>query len=102
MFVLCELKHLIKLAPRGFDQPLEGQIKDELNSKLANRVLIKGGLCLALYDLLHVGESHVLPGDGSAHTEVSQRFVVRQSLPGFRIRIDLMWIRIRIRIQHFL
>jgi DNA-directed RNA polymerase subunit E'/Rpb7 len=77
MFVLCELKHLIKLSPRGFDQPLEGQIKDELNSKLANRVLIKGGLCLALYDLLHVGESHVLPGDGSAHTEVRQRFVVR-------------------------
>jgi DNA-directed RNA polymerase subunit E'/Rpb7 len=70
MFVLSELKHLIRLSPRGFDQPIEEQIRDELNSKLSNRVLLKAGLCLAVYDLLHVGESHVLPGDGSAHTEV--------------------------------
>jgi DNA-directed RNA polymerase subunit E'/Rpb7 len=70
MFVLCELKHLIRLSPRGFDQPLEAQVKEELNRKLANRVLLKAGLCLAVYDLVQVGESHVLPGDGSAHTEV--------------------------------
>ena len=41
MFVLSELKHLIKLSPRGFDQPIEDQIREELNSKLANRVLLK-------------------------------------------------------------
>ena len=70
MFVLSELKHLIRLSPRGFDQPIEEQIRDELNSKLSNRVLLQAGLCLAVYDLIHVGESHVLPGDGSAHTEV--------------------------------
>ena len=38
------------------------QIKDELNYKLSNRVLINVGLCISLYDITEIGESHILPG----------------------------------------
>ena len=38
------------------------QLTDELNRKLANKVLLNVGLCLSLYDILEVGESFVFPG----------------------------------------
>ena len=38
------------------------QIKNELNYKLSNRVMINVGLCISLFDILEVGESHILPG----------------------------------------
>jgi len=76
MFVLSELKSILKLNPRGFDKSLEQQVKDELNHKLSNRILLNVGLCIALYDILEIGESHILPGDGSAHTKVRFRMLV--------------------------
>ncbi|XP_023332741.1 DNA-directed RNA polymerase III subunit RPC8 [Eurytemora carolleeae] len=76
MFVLSELKNIVKLHPRGFDKSLEDQIKNELNYKLSNRVMINVGLCISLFDILEVGESHILPGDGSAHTKVRFRMLV--------------------------
>jgi len=76
MFVLSELKNIVKLHPRGFTKSLEQQIKDELNYKLSNRILIDVGLCICLYDILEIGESHIMPGDGSAHTKVRFRMLV--------------------------
>jgi len=76
MFVLSDLRNIVKLHPRGFSKSLEQQVKDELNYKLSNRVLINVGLCISLYDILDLGESHILPGDGSAHTKVRFRMLV--------------------------
>merc|ERR1712098_402867 len=76
MFILSELRSLVRLLPRGFDKSLEEQLSDELNKKLANKVLLNVGLCLSLYDILEVGESFIFPGDGSSHTRVKFRMLV--------------------------
>ena len=33
------------------------------------QVVHKVGLCIALHDILDVGESYVIPGDGASHTK---------------------------------
>ena len=55
---------------------MQEQLTDEINRKLANRVLLNVGLCLSLYDILEVGESFLHPGDGSCHTKVKFRMLV--------------------------
>jgi len=82
MFVLSELRTLVRLAPKGFDKTLEEQLKEEINKKLANKVLINVGLCLSLYDIVEIGESFLFPGDGASHTKVKFRMLV------FRPRIE--------------
>jgi DNA-directed RNA polymerase III subunit RPC8 len=47
-------------------------VRDELNKKLANKVVFGLGLCLALYDILEIGESFVFPGDSATHTKVDK------------------------------
>lgn len=34
------------------------------------------GLCITLYDITKIGDSYVFPGDGSAHVNVTFRFIV--------------------------
>ena len=51
-------------------------MKRELNQKLANKVYYEHGLCIMLYDLLEIGDSLILAGDGSCHTFVRFRFIV--------------------------
>ncbi|VDN20029.1 unnamed protein product [Gongylonema pulchrum] len=41
-----------------------------------NRIVPGLGLCVIIYDLVEIGDSFVLPGDGSSHTKVKFRFVV--------------------------
>ena len=42
---------------------LQDQLTDEINRKLANKVMINVGLCLSLHDILEVGESFLFPGN---------------------------------------
>jgi len=76
MFVLSEIRTLIRLLPKGFDKSLDEQLTDEINRKLANKVMINVGLCLSLHDILEVGESFLFPGDGASHTKVKFRMLV--------------------------
>eukprot|EP00092_Neocalanus_flemingeri_P007223 GFUD01007802.1.p1 GENE.GFUD01007802.1~~GFUD01007802.1.p1 ORF type:complete len:223 (-),score=50.94 GFUD01007802.1:143-748(-) len=76
MFVLSEIKTLIRLLPEGFDKSLEDQLNDEINRKLSNKVMINVGLCLSLHDISEVGESFLFPGDGASHTKVKFRMLV--------------------------
>jgi len=76
MFVLSEIRTLIRLLPRGFDRSLEDQLTDEINRKLANKVLINVGLCLSIHDIVEIGESFLFPGDGASHTKVRFRMLV--------------------------
>ena len=45
---------------------------EEINKKVANRVVVGLGLCLALYDITEIGESFIFPGDSATHTKVLQ------------------------------
>ena len=46
------------------------QVTEEINKKVANRVVVGLGLCLALYDITDIGESFIFPGDSATHTKV--------------------------------
>ena len=43
---------------------------EEINRKVANKVVVGLGLCLALYDITDIGKSFVFPGDSATHTKV--------------------------------
>ena len=42
---------------------------DEINIKLANKVLLNVGLCLCLYDIIDVAESFIFPGKTRAQPD---------------------------------
>ncbi|XP_065360130.1 DNA-directed RNA polymerase III subunit RPC8 [Calliphora vicina] len=76
MFALAELKDTIRIAPEQFNLKLIEAIRDEINRKLANKVLLNVGLCIALKDIVSLKDSIILPGDGASHTEVIFRYIV--------------------------
>lgn len=43
---------------------------------LLKQVLLNVGLCIALKDIVKVGDSIILPGDGASHTEIVFRYIV--------------------------
>ncbi|GJQ81364.1 hypothetical protein Trydic_g20574 [Trypoxylus dichotomus] len=73
MFILTEMKHVTRIPPELFHLKLNDAIAGELNKKLANKVVLNVGLCIALYDITNLQESFVIPGDGASHTRVSFR-----------------------------
>lgn len=82
MFVLAELKDNIRISPDQFNIRLPDAIKDEINRKLANKVLLNVGLCISLKDITKLGDSVILPGDGASHTEVFYRYIVFKAAVG--------------------
>lgn len=76
MFVLAEMKHVIRIPPHDFKKRLNDAISEELNKKLANKVVLNVGLCIALFDITRLEDSYIFPGDGAAHTKVNFRYVV--------------------------
>ncbi|XP_028409117.1 DNA-directed RNA polymerase III subunit RPC8-like [Dendronephthya gigantea] len=76
MFLLAEIKDTIRLPPTKFGLNMEEAISNELNKKLANKVVYNVGLCIGLHDIIEIGDSFILPGDGASCTPVKFRFVV--------------------------
>ncbi|EDW78859.1 uncharacterized protein Dwil_GK12491 [Drosophila willistoni] len=76
MFVLAELKDNVRIAPDHFNLKLIDAVRDEIDRKLANKVLLNVGLCIALKEIVSLKDSTILPGDGASHTEVLFRYVV--------------------------
>eukprot|EP01006_Ploeotia_vitrea_P039291 TRINITY_DN66328_c1_g1_i1.p1 TRINITY_DN66328_c1_g1~~TRINITY_DN66328_c1_g1_i1.p1 ORF type:complete len:227 (+),score=17.25 TRINITY_DN66328_c1_g1_i1:33-683(+) len=81
MFVSIELTDYISLPPSSFTKDYEECVIDELNSKYTDRVLPNIGLCIAVNDLLSVGDAMVHPGDGSVWTQVRFREIVFRPSP---------------------
>ncbi|KAJ8919816.1 hypothetical protein NQ315_006345 [Exocentrus adspersus] len=76
MFILSEMKNVTRIPPELFGLKLNDAIAGELNKKLANKVVLNVGLCIALYDILTLQESFIFPGDGASHTPVTFRYIV--------------------------
>ncbi|EDW70945.1 DNA-directed RNA polymerase III subunit RPC8 [Drosophila virilis] len=82
MFVLAELKDNVRIAPDHFNLKLVDAVRDEIDRKLANKVLLNVGLCIALKEIVSLKDSIILPGDGASHTEVLFRYVVFRPMVG--------------------
>ncbi|XP_046845404.1 DNA-directed RNA polymerase III subunit RPC8-like [Xenia sp. Carnegie-2017] len=76
MFLLAEMKDTVRMPPTKFGLNLIEAVTNELNKKLANKVVYNVGLCIALHDIIDIGDSFVLPGDGASCTPVKFRYVV--------------------------
>ncbi|XP_037522801.2 DNA-directed RNA polymerase III subunit RPC8 [Rhipicephalus sanguineus] len=76
MFVISEMSDSIRVPPWLFRVSPNEAIVEQLNRRLANKVVIDVGLCIALYDITKIEDSRILPGDGSFHTTVQFRYVV--------------------------
>ncbi|XP_061306709.1 DNA-directed RNA polymerase III subunit RPC8 isoform X1 [Pezoporus occidentalis] len=76
MFVLVEMTDTVRIAPWQFERKLNDSIAEELNKKLANKVVYNVGLCICLYDITKLEDSYIFPGDGASHTKVHFRYVV--------------------------
>jgi len=81
MFVLSEVRQVVRLMPRSLDGSLQDQVAEEINRKVANKVVVGLGLCLALYDITDIGKSFVFPGDSATHTKVTFRLLVFRPEP---------------------
>lgn len=76
MFVLAEMKDVIRIKPFNFVYNVRESLEFGLNKKFANKVVHNVGLCITLFDITEIGDSYILPGDGSSHTPVTFRFIV--------------------------
>ena len=76
MFILTKMKSVVRLEPSSFERSLPDALKDTLTEKLANKVLKDVGVVIALWDILRIGDSYLLPGDGASHTRVEFRILV--------------------------
>ncbi|XP_069764015.1 DNA-directed RNA polymerase III subunit RPC8 [Narcine bancroftii] len=76
MFVLVEMVDTVRIPPWFFERKLNDAIAEELNKKLANKVVYNVGLCICLYDITKLEDSYIFPGDGASHTKVHFRYVV--------------------------
>ncbi|XP_002741858.1 DNA-directed RNA polymerase III subunit RPC8-like [Saccoglossus kowalevskii] len=76
MFVLSEMTDTVRIKPWQFHLKLNDAIAEELNKKLANKVVHNVGLCIALHDITKLEDSYLFPGDGASHTKVCFRYIV--------------------------
>jgi DNA-directed RNA polymerase III subunit RPC8 len=69
MFVLSRLTDVVKLLPSTEYSP--EALTQWLNAKYANKVLHQVGLCIAVYDILSVGDGAIKHGDGCVYIQSS-------------------------------
>ncbi|XP_017572821.1 DNA-directed RNA polymerase III subunit RPC8 isoform X1 [Pygocentrus nattereri] len=76
MFLVVEMVDTVRIPPWNFHRQLNEAVAEELNKKLANKVVYNVGLCICLYDITKLEDSYIFPGDGASHTKVHFRYVV--------------------------
>jgi DNA-directed RNA polymerase III subunit RPC8 len=82
MFVLTRLSDVIPVAPALFDADYTQVLVEEIDRKYANKVVADVGLCVTLYDFVHIGDAFVHPADGTSHSQVEFRMVVFRPFVG--------------------
>jgi len=76
MFQLTRVHDVVHIQPYEFGRDVLTAVRNALNAKYPNKVMRNLGLCVALYDILHIGESHLHPGSAAHHTAVQFRLVI--------------------------
>lgn len=76
MFVLAKFKDTIRVPASKLDQPIEDVLRDELNKRFANKVVLDVGLVICLHNIVEVGESYIYQGDGAIHTRCVYQMIV--------------------------
>lgn len=75
MFIVSLLEDTVVTKPHELQHEVTSVIKRRLSDRLSNKIVPNLGLCIAVYDLLHVGSTYILPGEGYGHTRVKVRYI---------------------------
>ncbi|KAG5440014.1 hypothetical protein PCK2_000622 [Pneumocystis canis] len=75
-FLLTVLSDTIRLVPSTFQKQIMTALKDEINLKFANKVIIHIGLCICLFDIIYCGKALIKHGDGCAYISVKFRLII--------------------------
>ena len=86
MFILSRLSDTVKLLPSTEYSP--AAVTHWLNAKYSNRVLHKVGLCIAVYDILSVGDGALKYGDGCVYIKSSNPSNIVSGANGSRVSDD--------------
>ncbi|KAF2106697.1 DNA-directed RNA polymeras-like protein III 25 kDa polypeptide [Lophiotrema nucula] len=82
MFILTTIQDLIQIAPPDFHKPSPQAIKDAINAKYANKVVLNIGLCICMWDLLSSSEGLIGHGTGLVNVNVEFRIAVFRPFRG--------------------
>lgn len=76
MFILSTFQDTIRVPASQLGKPIEDELTDILNARLANKVVHNVGLVICLKDIVDVGESYLHDGDGAIFTKCTFRMIV--------------------------
>jgi DNA-directed RNA polymerase III subunit RPC8 len=73
---------LIQISPQDFEKRSAQAIEDNINTKYADKVIHRIGLCVALYDILQTSEGLIGHGTGIVNVNVDFRMIVFRPFKG--------------------
>ena len=76
MFVIVRLEDKLRTLPEHFDRNPEEVLREQIESKYANRVMTNVGLFIRCLDFSKVGDPFIYPSEGAAHQIVVFRMIV--------------------------
>lgn len=90
MFILTTIEDLVQILPENTGKPAEEFITDAVNSKYANKIIQKIGMCICLFDILQVSQGFIGHGTGLVNINVEFRMLVFRPFRG-----EILYGRIR-------
>lgn len=82
MFILSELRDLVRIPPKAFHRATAEAVTTQLHKKYANKVVPDLGLAMCVWDLSAVGDAMLKPGDGATYVRCDFRMVVFKPFVG--------------------
>ncbi|RMD39692.1 hypothetical protein DV735_g5416, partial [Chaetothyriales sp. CBS 134920] len=82
MFILTTISDLVALPPHSLYKRDMDNLSERLNSKYANHVIPRVGLCICLYDILNYSDGLVGAGTGNVNVNVEFRMIVFRPFKG--------------------
>lgn len=76
--IKTKIADLVQITPEDFRKQASQAIEDNINSKYANKVIQKIGLCVCLYDLLSSSEG--LIGHGTGLVNVNGKYSLKNPI----------------------
>jgi len=82
MYIIVTIADLIQISPQDFEKRSAQAIEDNINTKYADKVIHRIGLCVALYDILQTSEGLIGHGTGIVNVNVDFRMIVFRPFKG--------------------
>ncbi|PPJ60242.1 hypothetical protein CBER1_01328 [Cercospora berteroae] len=89
MFTLITLADVVQIHPNEFHKPSIRAVEDFINTKYADKVIHKVGLCIGFHSLISASEGLIGHGTGIVNVNVDFRLVVFRPFKGEILRATI-------------